>query len=132
MEVLTPESDGLLLVLVQVCLHYNKGSGPHGDCSFQENCSKVHLCQHFVQGACMFGHACKRRHVMEPHAQRKLEERGLSADIIQDLPWIYRNLHVLTAAAAGQNQTSTGLTRLLQRDDPTSEPAPFLLLTKNS
>ncbi|XP_024859298.2 protein mono-ADP-ribosyltransferase PARP12b, partial [Kryptolebias marmoratus] len=90
----------LLSVLLQVCLHYNKGSGPHGACSFQKNCSKVHLCQHFVQGGCRFGHACKRLHAIEPHAQRMLEERGLSGDIIRDLPLIYRNLHLLTAPPA--------------------------------
>lgn len=86
--------------LSQVCLHYNKGSGPHGCCTFQEKCTKVHLCQHFVQGACMFGLKCKRQHAIDQHGRRMLEERGLSGDVIEELPFIYRNIHHLTVAAA--------------------------------
>ncbi|KAG7215109.1 hypothetical protein INR49_022757 [Caranx melampygus] len=82
-----------------VCLHYNKGSGPHGCCTFQNTCTKVHLCQHFVQGDCLFGPKCKRQHTIDVHGRRLLEERGLSSDIIHHLPLIYRNIHHLTTAA---------------------------------
>ncbi|MEQ2209689.1 hypothetical protein XENOCAPTIV_002610 [Xenoophorus captivus] len=64
-------------LLPEVCFHYNKGSAPHGCCSFQDSCTKVHLCQHFVQGDCMFGHKCKRQHAIDRHGQRILEERGV-------------------------------------------------------
>ncbi|XP_071359137.1 protein mono-ADP-ribosyltransferase PARP12b [Trachinotus anak] len=100
--------DDLFLLLLQndpallpeVCLHYNKGSGPQGCCTFQNACTKVHLCQHFIQGDCMFGPKCKRQHAIDEHSRRLLEERGLSGDIIHDLPSIYRNIHHLTTAAA--------------------------------
>ncbi|XP_075967321.1 protein mono-ADP-ribosyltransferase PARP12b isoform X2 [Anarhichas minor] len=100
--------DQLLLLLLQndrtllpeVCLHYNKGSGLHGGCTFQENCTKVHLCQHFVQGDCVFGLRCNRQHAIDQHGRRMLEERGLSGGVIQELPFIYRNIHHLTAAAS--------------------------------
>ncbi|XP_040886211.1 protein mono-ADP-ribosyltransferase PARP12b isoform X2 [Toxotes jaculatrix] len=105
--------DDLFLLLLQndptllpeVCLHYNKGSGPHGCCTFQNTCTKVHLCQHFVQGTCMFGLKCKRQHAIDENGRRMLEERGLSGDIIRDLPFIYRNVHHLSAAAAATSPT---------------------------
>ncbi|XP_031695474.1 protein mono-ADP-ribosyltransferase PARP12-like [Anarrhichthys ocellatus] len=105
--------DQLLLLLLQndctllpeVCLHYNKGSGLHGGCTFQENCTKVHLCQHFVQGDCVFGLRCNRQHAIDQHGRRMLEERGLSGGVIQELPFIYRNIHHLTAAASGDMNT---------------------------
>ncbi|XP_033471082.1 protein mono-ADP-ribosyltransferase PARP12b isoform X2 [Epinephelus lanceolatus] len=87
-------------LLPEVCLHYNKGCGPHGNCTFRESCTKVHLCQHFVQGDCMFGSKCKRQHAIDQESRRMLEERGLSADVIHELPFIYRNIHHLTAAVA--------------------------------
>ncbi|MEQ2313440.1 hypothetical protein AMECASPLE_002022 [Ameca splendens] len=97
-------------LLPEVCFHYNKGSAPHGCCSFQDSCTKVHLCQHFVQGDCMFGHKCKRQHAIDRHGQRILEERGVSRDIIKDLSIIYRNIQYLraatTAAAASPGTAS--------------------------
>lgn len=95
------------LVSSQVCQHYNKGSGPHGSCSFEQTCTKVHLCQHFVQGDCTFGLKCKRLHAIGNHGRRMLEERGLSRDVIQELPFIYRNIHHLSAAAASTGDTNT-------------------------
>ncbi|XP_013887660.1 poly [ADP-ribose] polymerase 12 [Austrofundulus limnaeus] len=65
----------------------------------------------------MFGHTCKRLHTIEPHTHRRLEERGLSGDIIQDLPCIYRNLHVLTAAAAAETDPDA-IIEADQRDEP--------------
>ncbi|KAM3858888.1 protein mono-ADP-ribosyltransferase PARP12b [Diretmus argenteus] len=85
-----------LSLLPEVCTHYNKGAGPHGACTFQENCTKVHMCMHYVQGDCMFGHKCKRQHIIDQHGRRMLEERGLSGEIIHDLPFIYQNIHHLS------------------------------------
>ncbi|XP_067110692.1 protein mono-ADP-ribosyltransferase PARP12b isoform X1 [Osmerus mordax] len=86
-------------LLPEVCSHYNKGSGPHGACTFRGSCTKVHMCMHFVQGDCMFGHKCKRQHVIDQHGRRMLEERGLSGDIVHDLPFIYQNIYQLTTPA---------------------------------
>ncbi|CAK6984617.1 protein mono-ADP-ribosyltransferase PARP12b isoform X1, partial [Scomber scombrus] len=101
------QEDQLFLLLLQndpallpeVCSHYNKGIGPDGSCSFSDTCTKVHLCQHLVQGDCLFGPKCKRLHAVDERRRRLLEERGLSSDIIHDLPIIYRNLHHLTTAS---------------------------------
>ncbi|XP_007252441.3 protein mono-ADP-ribosyltransferase PARP12b [Astyanax mexicanus] len=82
-------------LLPEVCSHYNKGSGMFGACTFKEGCTKVHICQHFVQDDCMFGTKCKRLHCVDEFSRRMLEERGLSADIIQDLPYLYQNVYRL-------------------------------------
>ncbi|XP_062299582.1 protein mono-ADP-ribosyltransferase PARP12b [Scomber scombrus] len=99
-------------LLPEVCSHYNKGIGPDGSCSFSDTCTKVHLCQHLVQGDCLFGPKCKRLHAVDERRRRLLEERGLSSDIIHDLPIIYRNLHHLTTAS----QSGDNKLRLLQYD----------------
>ncbi|KAJ8006463.1 hypothetical protein DPEC_G00107520 [Dallia pectoralis] len=82
-------------LLPEVCSHYNKGTGPHGACTFREGCTKMHMCMHFVQGDCMFGPKCKRQHMIDDHGRRMLEEKGLSGDVIHDLPFIYQNLYRL-------------------------------------
>jgi len=53
----------------------------------------------------MFGRKCKRQHAIDEHGSRMLEERGLSVDIINNLPLIYKNIHHLTVAA-GENKAS--------------------------
>ncbi|KAM9327689.1 protein mono-ADP-ribosyltransferase PARP12b isoform 2-T3 [Pholidichthys leucotaenia] len=90
-------------LLPEVCAHYNKGSAPEGCCTFQTSCTKLHLCQHFLQGDCMFGPKCLKSHTIDEHGCRMLEERGLSGDVIHDLPIIYRNSHHLRAAAAADD-----------------------------
>ncbi|KAG9334945.1 hypothetical protein JZ751_006267 [Albula glossodonta] len=84
-------------LLPEVCSHYNKGAGPYGACTFKAGCTKLHMCQHFIQDNCMFGHKCKRLHMIDEYGRRMLEERGLSSDIIHDLPYIYKNVYRLTA-----------------------------------
>ncbi|XP_035282849.1 protein mono-ADP-ribosyltransferase PARP12-like [Anguilla anguilla] len=84
-------------LLPEVCSHYNKGAGPYGACTFKAGCTKLHMCQHFIQDNCMFGHKCKRLHMIDEYGRRMLEERGLSGDIIHDLPFIYKNVFRLTA-----------------------------------
>ncbi|KAI4880297.1 hypothetical protein NFI96_031723 [Prochilodus magdalenae] len=84
-------------LLPEVCSHYNKGSGLFGACTFKERCTKVHICQHFVQDDCIFGTKCKRLHCVDEYSRRMLEERGLSLDIIQDLPYLYQNVYRLNS-----------------------------------
>ncbi|XP_039523876.1 protein mono-ADP-ribosyltransferase PARP12b isoform X2 [Pimephales promelas] len=97
--------DDLFLLLLQndpallpeVCAHYNKGTGLFGACTFMERCTKVHICQHFVQDDCLFGPKCKRQHSIDEHSRRMLEVRGLGGDIIHDLPYIYQNVYRLNS-----------------------------------
>ncbi|RXN06098.1 poly [ADP-ribose] polymerase 12-like protein [Labeo rohita] len=104
--------DDLFLLLLQndpallpeVCAHYNKGTGFFGACTFMEGCTKVHICQHFVQDDCLFGTKCKRLHSINEHSRRMLEERGLGGDIIHDLPCIYQNVYRLNSQTISTDQ----------------------------
>ena len=80
--------------LPKVCLHYNKGDGPYGSCTFKKICTKLHICQYFLQGQCRFGSSCKRSHdLFNSECYEKLERQGMSSDIIEKLPSIYRNMY---------------------------------------
>ncbi|XP_039426454.1 protein mono-ADP-ribosyltransferase PARP12-like isoform X1 [Corvus cornix cornix] len=81
-------------LLPEVCLHYNKGDGLHGSCTFKTSCTKLHVCQYVLRGQCRFGSNCKRSHdLLNPECFEKLERQGMSSDIIEKLPSIYRNMY---------------------------------------
>ncbi|XP_058537295.1 protein mono-ADP-ribosyltransferase PARP12 [Ochotona princeps] len=79
-------------LLPDICLHYNKGDGPYGSCSFQKQCIKLHICQYFLQGECKFGTQCKRSHdFSDSENLEKLEKLGMSSGLVRRLSSIYRN-----------------------------------------
>ncbi|XP_064011535.1 protein mono-ADP-ribosyltransferase PARP12-like [Pogoniulus pusillus] len=81
-------------LLPEVCMHYNKGDGPHGTCFYKKICTKLHVCQYFLWGQCRFGSSCKRSHdLRKSECYEKLERQGMSSDIIERLPFIYRNMY---------------------------------------
>uniref|UniRef100_A0A8C8AL72 Poly(ADP-ribose) polymerase family member 12 n=1 Tax=Otus sunia TaxID=257818 RepID=A0A8C8AL72_9STRI len=81
-------------LLPEVCLHYNKGDGPYGSCTYKKMCTKLHICQYFLRGQCRFGSSCKRSHdLLNSECYEKLERQGMSSDIIEKLPSIYRNMY---------------------------------------
>ncbi|NXN44889.1 PAR12 polymerase, partial [Rhinoptilus africanus] len=81
-------------LLPEVCLHYNKGEGPYGSCIYKKICTKLHVCQYFLQGQCRFGSSCKRSHdLFKSECYEKLERQGMSSNIIEKLPSIYRNMY---------------------------------------
>ncbi|XP_057276588.1 protein mono-ADP-ribosyltransferase PARP12-like [Pezoporus wallicus] len=81
-------------LLPEVCLHYNKGDGPYGSCTYKKICTKLHVCQYYFRGQCRFGSSCKRSHdLLQSESYDKLERHGLSYDIIKQLPSIYRNMY---------------------------------------
>ncbi|KAM6167669.1 protein mono-ADP-ribosyltransferase PARP12 isoform 1-T1 [Erethizon dorsatum] len=97
------------VLLPEICLHYNKGGGPFGSCSFEKRCIKLHICQYFLQGECKFGTSCKRCHdFCSSENLEKLERLGMSSDLVSRLPSIYRNAHDI------KNKSST----------PTKAPPP--------
>lgn len=78
----------------QICLHYNKGDGPFGSCSFQKQCIKLHICQYYLQGECKFGTGCKRSHeITNSENLQKLEKLGISSDMVSRLLSTYRNAY---------------------------------------
>ncbi|NXP56748.1 PAR12 polymerase, partial [Heliornis fulica] len=81
-------------LLPEVCLHYNKGDGPYGSCTYKKICTKLHVCQYFLRGQCRFGSSCKRSHdLLKSECYEKLEKQGMSSNIIEKLPSIYRNMY---------------------------------------
>ncbi|NXU50419.1 PAR12 polymerase, partial [Turnix velox] len=81
-------------LLPEVCSHYNKGDGPYGSCTFKKICTKLHVCQYFLQGQCRFGSSCKRSHdLLKTECYEKLERQGMSLNIIEKLPSIYKNMY---------------------------------------
>ncbi|KAM8980379.1 protein mono-ADP-ribosyltransferase PARP12 isoform X2 [Sarcophilus harrisii] len=78
-------------LLPEICAHYNKGDGQHGACTFKNICSKLHLCQYYMQGNCRFGSSCKRSHDFNSTCQEKLKKWGFSDPIIKRLPSTFRN-----------------------------------------
>ncbi|KAG7320462.1 hypothetical protein KOW79_016315 [Hemibagrus wyckioides] len=108
-------------LLPEVCSHYNKGSGMFGACTFKENCTKVHMCQHFVQDNCIFGTKCKRLHCVDEYGRRMLEERGLGIDVIQDLPYLYQNVYRLSAYTADAERISEPVSRSLEIPEEKNE-----------
>ncbi|EMP23984.1 Poly [ADP-ribose] polymerase 12, partial [Chelonia mydas] len=80
--------------LSQVCMHYNKGDGLYGSCTFKKICTKLHMCQYYLQGECRFGSSCKRSHdILNLECYEKLERRGMSPNLIAKLPSIFRNMY---------------------------------------
>ncbi|NXG55286.1 PAR12 polymerase, partial [Hemiprocne comata] len=81
-------------LLPEVCLYYNKGDGHYGSCTYKKICTKLHICQYFLQGQCRFGSSCKRSHdLLNSECYAKLEKLGMSSNIIEKLPSIYRNMY---------------------------------------
>ncbi|KAM8891772.1 protein mono-ADP-ribosyltransferase PARP12 isoform 2-T3 [Spinachia spinachia] len=80
-------------LLPEICPHYNKGNGEHGSCKFATTCTKLHICQHYLQGDCRFGSSCKRSH--DVNVQEAKVFRGVGQDVIENLPEIYRNKSII-------------------------------------
>nr|XP_023963553.1 protein mono-ADP-ribosyltransferase PARP12 [Chrysemys picta bellii] len=81
-------------LLPEVCMHYNKGDGLYGSCTFKKICTKLHMCQYYLQGECRFGSSCKRSHdIFNLECYEKLERRGMSPNLIAKLPSIFRNMY---------------------------------------
>lgn len=83
-------------LLPDVCLHYNRGEGPHGSCTFKTSCNKLHVCQHYLQGDCKFGSQCKRSHDLSGEETcRKLIKWGLAASLVPQILESYLNANAI-------------------------------------
>ncbi|XP_075363924.1 protein mono-ADP-ribosyltransferase PARP12-like [Mycteria americana] len=89
LRVLLLQNDPFLLP--DVCYSYNRKDGT---CSQQNNCNKLHICRHFLQGECRFL-PCKRSHnLLDTHALRVLETGGIDANTASNIQTIYNHKHV--------------------------------------
>ncbi|XP_004714092.2 protein mono-ADP-ribosyltransferase PARP12 [Echinops telfairi] len=103
-------------LLPEVCLHYNKGEGPHGSCTYQMQCTKLHICQYFLQRECKFGVSCKRSHdFSSPETLAKLKKLGMSPDLVRRLPAIYRNAYDIKNRSSSPDTVLPGSQATLER-----------------
>ncbi|XP_016281667.2 protein mono-ADP-ribosyltransferase PARP12-like isoform X1 [Monodelphis domestica] len=80
-------------LLPEVCPFYNRGEGPHGSCNLQDNCTKLHVCKHFIWGECRF-QKCKRSHDLHTeNAMKLLRDQGLNASTILNIQRICKFKH---------------------------------------
>ncbi|XP_028941467.1 zinc finger CCCH-type antiviral protein 1, partial [Antrostomus carolinensis] len=89
LRVLLLQNDPFLLP--DVCQFYNR---KNGICNQQNNCNKLHICRHFLQGECRFL-PCNRSHnLLDTHALRVLETGGIDANIASNIQAISDHQHV--------------------------------------
>ncbi|XP_041112980.1 protein mono-ADP-ribosyltransferase PARP12-like [Polyodon spathula] len=98
-------------LLPEVCIHYNKGFGKFGACTHETKCTKLHICQHFMQGDCRFESQCKRSHKFDGISWQILKSRGLAPDLIRNLPDIYQNIYSIRNSKTGESQEAHVRTR---------------------
>ncbi|KAM9388094.1 protein mono-ADP-ribosyltransferase PARP12-like [Phaethornis superciliosus] len=88
LRVLLLQNDPFLLP--DVCRFYNRKDST---CSQLTNCSKLHVCYHFLHGQCRF-FPCKRSHnFLDSHTLRLLEIEGISLQIASNIQTIYDHRH---------------------------------------
>ncbi|KFQ14047.1 Poly [ADP-ribose] polymerase 12, partial [Leptosomus discolor] len=89
LRVLLLQNDPFLLP--DVCQFYNRKNDA---CNQQQNCNKLHVCRHFLQGECRF-FPCKRSHnLLDTHALRVLETGGIDLNIASNIQAICDHKHV--------------------------------------
>ncbi|XP_053914831.1 zinc finger CCCH-type antiviral protein 1 isoform X2 [Cuculus canorus] len=68
--------------LPAVCHFYN---GKNDTCHQQNNCNKLHICQHFLQGQCRFLPCRKSHNLLDAHALRVLEAGGIDVNTASNI-----------------------------------------------
>ncbi|NXP51535.1 PAR12 polymerase, partial [Heliornis fulica] len=77
--------------LPDVCHFYNR---KEGTCNHENNCNKLHVCRHFLQGECRFL-PCNRSHnLLDTHALRLLGTGGIDMNTASNIQTIYDHRHV--------------------------------------
>ncbi|NXS09780.1 PAR12 polymerase, partial [Neodrepanis coruscans] len=89
LRVLLLQNDAFFLP--DACQFYNRKGGV---CMQQNNCNKLHVCRHFLQGECRFLN-CKRSHnLLDGHALQVLETGGIDGKTASNFQIIYNYKHI--------------------------------------
>ncbi|NWU31735.1 PAR12 polymerase, partial [Dyaphorophyia castanea] len=89
LQVLLLQNDAFFLP--ETCQFYNKKGGR---CMQQNNCSKLHVCRHFLKGKCKFPQCIVSHNLLDDHALRLLETGGIDGKIASNLQAIYDYKHM--------------------------------------
>ncbi|XP_048013031.1 uncharacterized protein LOC125246168 isoform X2 [Megalobrama amblycephala] len=119
LRVILLQSDNSLLP--PVCAMFNRGRGPHGNCPDGEKCTRLHVCVNFIRGRCD-GTDCGRSHDFhEPRLKKVLYSRGVSHQLMDSLPFIYRNILALKTPAERRNTEPVRSRRILPETNAENE-----------
>ncbi|NWX31991.1 PAR12 polymerase, partial [Notiomystis cincta] len=89
LQVLLLQNDAFFLP--DTCQLYNK-KGYH--CMQQNQCNKLHVCQHFLKGKCKFPRCVISHNLLDGHALRVLETGGIDGKIASNFQTIYDYKHM--------------------------------------
>ncbi|XP_068046628.1 protein mono-ADP-ribosyltransferase PARP12-like isoform X3 [Anomalospiza imberbis] len=89
LQVLLLQNDPFFLP--DACQFYNK-KGCH--CMQKNNCNKLHVCRHFLQGKCKFLRCLMSHNFLDEHALRVLETVGIDGKIASNFQAIYDYKHL--------------------------------------
>ncbi|NXH24198.1 PAR12 polymerase, partial [Myiagra hebetior] len=89
LQVLLLQNDAFFLP--DTCQFYNKKGG---HCMQQNNCSKLHVCRHFLNGTCKFPRCIMSHNLLDDHSLRVLETVGIDGKIASNFQAIYNNKHM--------------------------------------
>ncbi|XP_064175721.1 protein mono-ADP-ribosyltransferase PARP12-like isoform X2 [Anguilla rostrata] len=99
-------------LLPPVCFQYNKGDGEYGNCSEQESCRRIHICDRYLRGTCTSRAGCLRSHdFFEPQPLKTLQERWVPNEMIGSMLCVYQNIQAIKMSDNSTNrkqQTPTG------------------------
>ncbi|ROL47223.1 Poly [ADP-ribose] polymerase 12 [Anabarilius grahami] len=119
LRVILLQSDNSLLP--PVCVMFNRGRGPHGNCPDGEKCTRLHVCVNFIRGRCD-GTDCGRSHDFhEPRLKKVLYSRGVSHQLMDSLPFIYRNILALKTPAERRNTEPVRSRRIVPETNAENE-----------
>ncbi|XP_042651399.1 zinc finger CCCH-type antiviral protein 1 isoform X2 [Tyto alba] len=88
LRVLLLQNDPFLLP--DACQFYNRRDD---SCNEQNNCNRLHICRHFLQGECRF-FPCKKSHnLLGTQALRVLETGGIDVNMASNIQTVYDHKH---------------------------------------
>ncbi|KAK2893157.1 hypothetical protein Q8A67_013145 [Cirrhinus molitorella] len=108
-------------LLPPVCVVYNRGRGPQGNCQDGENCSRLHICENFIRGRCGDTDCGRSHDFNEPRLRNILHFRGVSNQLMLSLPFIYRNILTLKTLKIQADRRNTDMGQTHRSSDGENE-----------